>query len=128
MAVTYESVPAIIPNTEMRKKLFDGVHRNYMIKPADGYVMHDVNYDYLEERISIDPITGEEVTEYVTMLGYRPTEGSVSANYDFTPTEMLDEAGNTVTAYGSRQFFCKPIADVPENQIFGVTNPPAEVM
>jgi len=111
--IVYEPMDSIIPNAVMRRKLVDGVLANYRIKPADGYVMHDNGYDYLEERIVIDKTTGKETTEYVTILGYRLTEASVLASYDFSTTQILDEAGNIVMAYGNRQFFCKPITDVP---------------
>lgn len=135
MAYTYEPMETIVPNAVMRKAYNNGVFRSYWIKPADGYVLHDSSYDGYEYRPVLDdfgdPVYdeyGTPVTEEVVVLGYRPTEGSVGYNYDWTSFEMLDEAGNTVTAYGSRQFFCKPIDEVPENQIFGVTQPQPEIM
>ena len=111
MGFSYETVTPIIPNTTMRKRIYNGNPLQYLIKPVDGYVMHDNGYDVPEE----DEITGEETI----ILGYRPSEASVGINYDFSTTEMLDETGNTVTAYGTRQFFCKLRTEVPENQIFG---------
>lgn len=118
--ITYESMESIVPNAIMRKGFLDGVFKNYRIKPADGYVLHDSGYDTI-----VTDDEGNETGEII--LGYRASEGSVGYNYDFTPIQMLDEAGNTVTAYGSRQFFCKLESDVPVDQIFGVTNPDHEI-
>ena len=130
MAYTYESMETIVPNAIMRKAYNDGVFRSYRIKPDSGYVMHDSSYDDYESRPVLDEFGdfvydeyGMVVTEEVLVLGYRPTEASVGWNYDWTPVEMLDEAGNTVTAYGRYQFYCKPIDEVPADQIFGVTTP-----
>ena len=114
MAYTYEDVTPIVPNTTMRKRLRDGVDYQYLIKPVDGYVLHDTAFDLTD----IDPVTEEEIIT----LGYRTTEGSVGASYDFSTGTMLDEAGNTVTYYGARQYFTKLATDVPENQIFGGGN------
>lgn len=108
--ITYETLnPSIVPNTVMQKVYRDGVHSTYRIEPADGYVLHDKNYD------------DENVTPVV--LGYRTSRASVVAAYDFTATTTIDG----YTAYGSREFFARPASEVPENQIFGVTNTP-EVM
>ncbi len=124
MAYTYESMESIIPNAVMRKRLSNGVLRSYLIRPAEGYLLHYNSYDVpvLDENDNI--VDGEFV------LGYRSTEGSVGYNYDFTPVEMQDETGATVTAYGSRQFFCKPISEVGEGAgIFGGnTEPKPEIM
>lgn len=126
MSYTYENIATLVPNAIMRARYRDGVLANYLIRPAEGYVLHDSNYDlpiyepvYDDNGNWIDEIDTGRVT-----LGYRPTEGSVSPNYDWTPVEMEDEAGNTVTAYGDRQFYCKLATDVPADQIFGVTNTP----
>lgn len=117
---TYEDViPTLIPNTTMQKRLNNGVQTTFIITPNDGYVMHDNAYDF--------PIFDEFDNETM-VLGYRTTTASVAAAYDFSTTEMLDEAGNTVLAYGSRQFFTKPASDVPENQIFGGGDNNHEVM
>jgi hypothetical protein len=129
MAVTYEEMTPIIPHTTMRKMLNNGVHRTYQIRAEEGYLLHDTQYDFDDRVVTVDPETGEEIINYVPKLGYHSGMVSCGYNYDFTPSEMLDEAGNTVTAYGSRKFYTKPTTDVPENQIFGVTNPPTpEVM
>lgn len=111
---TYEDVnPTLIPNTTMQKRLNNGIHIQYLITPNEGYVLHDNTYDY--------PIFDEFDNE-TTVLGYRTTTGTVAAAYDFSTTEMIDEAGNTVLAYGNRQFYTKLANDVPENQIFGGGN------
>ena len=62
-------------------------------------------------------------------LGYRRTEASVAAAYDFATTQETDINGNTVTAYGERKFYTLLESDVPTNSIFGGgTTPPVEVM
>ena len=122
MAVTYEEITTLIPNTSMKKMYINDVFRTYNITPCDGYVMHDSNYD----RNIVDEETFEPTGEVI--LGYRPTMASCGYNYDFTTTEMLDEAGNTVTAYGSRKFFAKLTSEVPGDQIFGVTEPEHEII
>lgn len=121
MAFTYEPMETRIPNAVMRKRLRDGELWQYLIKPAEGYLLHDKNYDQpVYDDYGIE--TGEII------LGYRSTEGSVGYNYDFTPVQMQDETGATVTAYGSRQFFCKPIDEVGEGAgIYGGNTEP-EVM
>lgn len=130
MAITYEPMESIVPNATMRKRFTDGEFRQYLIKPDSGYVMHDQGYDLPIYEPVYDEFGNwvDEIDTGRVQLGYRRTEGSVGYNYDWTPSEMLDEAGNTVTAYGSRQFYCKPIDEVPENQIFGITQPQPEIM
>ena len=124
MEWTYpELTPSLIPNTQMWKGInSDGVHKTYRIKALDGYVLHDTNYDTPIP----DAVTGEPSDEVI--LGYHPNVVSCSASYDFAPLQMQDEAGNTVTAYGNRQFFTKLATDVPADQIFGTVEPPHEVM
>jgi hypothetical protein len=104
---TYVNIEPIVPNTVLEESYADGVFRGYRIGPNTGYVMHDVNYD-------------------TDRLGYRASAGTVGASYAWTPVEMLDEAGNTVTAYGDRQFFTKLATDVPADQIFATVTPPTE--
>ncbi len=117
--ISYETMETLIPNAVMRKRLTDGVVRGYLIRPAEGYLLHDNAYD----RFAYDEETYEPIG--IESFGYRSTEGSVGYNYDFTPVEMQDETGATVTAYGSRQFFCKPIAEVGEGaEIFGGNTEP----
>ena len=115
--MAYIDTTAIVPNTTMQIYVDnEGVQSRYRITPNEGYVMHDNTYD--------EPIFNEETHEETgeVILGYRPTTATVGMNYDFSITEMLDEAGNTVQAYGARQFYTKLATDVPENQIFGDNN------
>lgn len=119
----YIGTTPIIPNTTMQIYVNSaGVQKTYRITPNEGYVMHDNTYD---EPVLI-PETAEPTGEVI--LGYRPTTASVALAYDFSTTETLDEAGNTVLAYGSRQLYTKLATDVPENQIFGVSNGEHEIM
>jgi hypothetical protein len=118
---TYEDViPTLIPNTTMQKKLNDGVFLVYAITPNEGYVLHDNAYDFSEP----DPETGG----IIPLIGYRTTTATCAAAYDFSTAEMVDEAGNTVLAYGSRQFYTKLASDVPADQIFGGGDNEQEVM
>lgn len=118
MAVRYEEIETLIPNTTMKKMYMNDVHRGYYITPNDGYVLHDSGYD-----INIyDEETGEPTGE--VLLGYRPSTANCGYNYDFTPVEMQTDDGQTVTAYGSRKFFAKLVDEVPENQIFGKVEEP----
>lgn len=121
----------LIPNTTMQRYIDgNGNFRGYRITPNTGYAMHDNGYDYVAEEPLLDEYGNPMFDEYgnpltveVVKLGYKTAVGSVSATYDFTPTQMQDENGVTVTAYGSRQFFCKLISEVGEGaEIFGVGN------
>ena len=96
MAYTYELMtPSPIENTEVKKRYRDGVHNGYNIKPIAGYVMHDNAMDYE------NPETGDFI------LGFRSSQASVGANYDF---EVND-----------RGFYCVPENEMPENsELFGV--------
>lgn len=101
----------LIPNTTMCECYNDdGVHKTYEIRANDGYVLHDTNYDSPEVDENYEE-TGD------TILGYIINVVSCPADYAFTPTQMRDEAGNTVTAYGTRQFFAKKSSDVYDNPI-----------
>lgn len=103
---TYEDVvPTLIENTTMKKMFINGVHRTYNIAPIDGYVLHDNAGNWQVQ----DEITGEwhEVEAYYRGMC------SCGASYDF--------------ATNPREFYAVPANTVPENQIFGATNPP-EVM
>ena len=89
---TYEDViPPIVENTIMRKMYMDGVFRVYTIAPAEGYVLHDSTYDYPD-------IDGNLV------IGYRRSEGTCAANYDFDANP--------------REFYAVPENEVPGDQIF----------
>lgn len=122
MAWTYENViPPIIPNTIMQKGFNDaGQHKVYTIRPEAGYVLHDVTFDTFREETVVDPETNEETINMIPILGYRPSMASCAAIYDFSTTQMQDDEGNIHTAYGSRQFFTRPIEDVPADQIFNI--------
>ena len=109
MAITYEDVnPSLIPNTVMQKRFFDGVHKQYVFYPAEGYVVHDNTCDYTAP----DEITGEEIP----VLGHKIGECSCGANYDFTTTQVTAVNGQVVTAYGSREFYAIPASEVQQDE------------
>ena len=113
--ITYEDIaPSLIPNTTMQKWIMDGVHKAYRIKPIVGYVLHANNLD--------EQLFDENTMESIGVkFGYSPSGVYVTcgANYDFTAHTVIDENGNTYTAYGNRDFFAVPENTVPEDQIFG---------
>lgn len=122
MAYSYEDlIPSLIPNTTMQKRLFDGVLRSYLIYPCDGYVLHDNALD-IEETDEYGVPTGRVI------FGYYPIQRSCGFNYDFTPVTVTDENGVTHTGYGSREFFARPISEVPTDQIFSLPGNDHEVM
>jgi len=99
--ITYENVnPTLIANTTMQKRLYDGIHKSYLITPNEGYVLHDKVGDLIET----DEITGEEIK---TLAYFRGT-CTCGANYDFVAN--------------SREFYTVPESSVPANQIFGGNN------
>lgn len=99
--ITYEDVtPSLIPNTIMKKRLLNGVHKTYTITAADGYVLHDNAGDWTD----IDPITGEEIVYKAFYSG----TCTCAANYDF--------------AANPREFYAVPADSVPADQIFGGSN------
>lgn len=101
---TYETMAqSLIPNTTMRKGYADGVHRIYEIEPNEQYVLHDKDLDEVEYDENGEPIRAIK-------LGYYPMYVSCGANYDFTPVTVTDENGVNHTAYGSREFFARPIS------------------
>ena len=123
MATTFEEMAtSLIPNTTMRKRLVDGVHKSYHIQPISGYVLHDNTMDY----INIDPNTYEETTKF----GYSPSSVYVTcgASYDFSTHTVTDENGNAYTAYGNRDFFAVLESEVPADQIFGGGDNDHEIM
>lgn len=103
---TYETITSPIPNAKVEKGFADGVHKIYRITPNDGYELHDTERDYTDIQTVVDEETGEETYNEIPMLGYG-TDCTCEAAYAFAPVEMQDEAGNTVTAYGDRKFYCK---------------------
>ena len=102
---TYETIDSVIPNAKVEKGFADGVHKVYRITPNDGYKMHDTERDYTDIQTVVDENGNETYTE-IPVLGYG-SDSTCEAAYNFTPVEMQDEAGNTVTAYGERRFYCK---------------------
>ena len=95
--LTYDIMsPSPIPNTVVKKMYKDGVHLYYHIQAIEGYTLHDK----VRDGADIDPITMEETKR----LGYTTDYTTCGANYDFTPVEIVDENGNTFTAYGEREF------------------------
>jgi hypothetical protein len=123
MTVTYETITSPIPNATVEKVYYDGVHRVHRITPNENYVMHDTARDFSRFEYEIDEETGETIETEIHMLGYGG-QSTCAASYAFTPIEMEDENGNTVTAYGDRKFYCKLASDVPPDQIFGVVDNP----
>lgn len=121
--MAYEPVTPIIPNTIMQKYINGaGTWLTYVIKPADGYVLHDSTYDDI-----VRDEDGNETGEIIP--NYRRTQASVAKNYDFSTTQVADINGNTVTAYGSRQFYTLPESSVPADHILGGgVTPDVEVM
>lgn len=99
MAITYETMETLIPNTTMRKLLKDGVHITYNIEPNEGYVLHDKGRDMND----LDP----ETMETIFKLGYTGGMASCGANYQFYPEIIATENGEQVIGYGSREFFAK---------------------
>ena len=122
-AINYENViPTLIPNTTMQKRFIDGVHKQYVIAPVEGYVLHDSASD-ME---GFDPETGEPTGQMV--FYYASGDATCGANYDFTSVQVTDENGVTHTGYGSRAFFARPTSEVPADQIYGGANNDHEVM
>ncbi|MBE6640279.1 MAG: hypothetical protein E7619_01705 [Ruminococcaceae bacterium] len=116
MAVyTYEDViPTLIPNTGMQKGYIDGVHRDYIITPAEGYVLRDNANDVEEVDVNELKPTGRILFSYVY--------GSCTcgADYAFSPVQVTDENGVEYTAYGDRRFFATRIDQVDPERIFGL--------
>lgn len=98
MTVTYQEVnPSLIENTTMQKRLYDGVHKQYLITPNENYVLHD-------SRLATDiDIDGNPIDP--PLAGYTDTTITVSASYDFT--------ANPNNIYAVLR------STVPENQFFG---------
>ena len=98
MTYTYEDLTlTLIENTIMQKMIGDGTHQAYVIKPIDGYVLHDnaLDFSILDE----DDIEKEEI-----VLGYTTGTCTCAASYDFTEN--------------SREFYAILKTSVDENQIF----------
>ena len=98
MAYTYDEVnPSLIENTTMRLRLRDGAPYQYLIKPNDGYVLHDKAWDAYDGGYTED---GEPIGNLIA--GYTIGECSCSASYDF--------------AENAREFYAVLASTVPENQ------------
>ena len=108
--------PSLIENTTMVLREVDGNPRVYRITPIEGYVLHDKGRDWTY----IDPDTMEETAR----RGYTTGTASCAASYDFSATTLIDG----YTAYGSREFFARPVTEVPSDQIFGIVVPKPEIM
>ena len=107
MVVTYEDViPSPIANATTQKRLYDGVHRQYVITPNEGYVLHDKASDWTE----IDPVTQEETVKEAFFIG----DCTCGATYDFTANP--------------RDFYTKLASEVPADQIFGGVNNNHEIV
>ena len=96
--ITYEDViPTPIANTTIQKRLADGVHRQYVVAPIDGYVLHDNRGCWT----TIDENMGEEVTLHAFYSGNCTT----GATYDFVANPY--------------EFYAVPETEAPADQIFG---------
>lgn len=117
MTVTREDlIPTLIPNTTMQKIFIDGVHKQYSIKPYEGYVLHDNRAD---EEVT-DPDTHELTGDVV--LRYSTGEKTVRHDYDFNlivPDIIQDANGNTVSVnkIGMYKQFTIPKELVPKEQL-----------
>lgn len=98
MAWNYENVtPTLIPNTTMQRGYYDGVHKVFIIRPVEGYVLHDNAMDWTVE--------DEETLEEVTVCGYTGGQASCGANYNFVANP--------------REFYAVLESEVPADHIFG---------
>ena len=104
---TYEDViPSLIPNTTMKKKLLDGVHKVYIIEPDKGYVLHDNRTC----GIILDNDSFKELGRYPK---FATADISVWANYDFNTMttgtyEGVDGVTYNVTKIGEYEFYTLP--------------------
>jgi hypothetical protein len=101
MVITKEDIATLIPNTSMQKVYRDGVFNTYYITPNEGYVLHDKAYD-----APVYDDYGNETGEII--LGYRTSQASCPASYDFTANP--------------REFYAVLASSVPADQIFGGGN------
>jgi hypothetical protein len=75
----YEDVAlSLIENTKMQKRYIDGVPKQYLIEPIDGYVLHDNDLDLYEGGLTED---GQPIGELI--LGYYDGTRTCSIRYDF---------------------------------------------
>ena len=95
---TYEDViPSPIANATVQKRFANGVHRQYVVTPNKGYVLHDARGCWTV----LDEVTGEAIIIHAFYSGNCTT----SATYDFD-TNLYD-------------FYAMLEYDVPSDQIFG---------
>ena len=96
-----------IPNTTMYEGYLNGAHRNYLIVPNDGYVLHDNVGEFEED--------GQIIYQFAT------GECTCGRLYDFDNTTTI----LGYTAYGEREFFAMPVDEVPEGAVvYGGVIPP----
>ena len=92
--------PSPIPNaTVERLYTADGKIEFFSIYPNEGYILHDKVRDTTDE----SPLVGAANT----VLGYTSDRITCAASYDFSPVTVIDEEGNSHTAYGAREFFAR---------------------
>ena len=92
--------PSPISNATV-ERLFtaDGKIEFFSIYPNEGYILHDKVRDTTDE----SPLAGA----VDTVLGYTEHRITCAASYDFSPVTVIDEDGNSHTAYGAREFFAR---------------------
>lgn len=94
--------PSPIPNaTVERLCTADGKTEFFSIYPNEGYILHDKVRDTTDG----DPFSGA----VNTLLGYTDDRITCASSYDFSPVTVIDEDGNSHTAYGAREFFARVI-------------------
>ena len=106
MPSTIEPVKTLIPNTTMSKRVLNGVDKYYIIKPNEGYVLHDKAAD-------------QETREGKLVCRYSSGSASCGINYDFTPVAVSDENGGSFIAYGEqRAFYARRKTEVNADHIY----------
>lgn len=117
----YIDVTPIIPNTTMQQYInLNGVASAYKITPNEGYVMHNKGRDF-NAYDDFGNIIGRK-------QGFTSAPTTCPITYDFTSFEMTCDNGQTVTAYGTKEYFVIPENEIPTDQIFGSVTPKPEVM
>lgn len=120
--MAFVEVTPIIPNTTMQQFVnANDVATAYKITPNEGYVMHNKGRDF-----NIYDDYGNVIDR---KQGFTSAPTTCPISYDFTPFEMTCDNGQTVTAYGTKEYFVIPESEIPADQIFGGgTTPKPEVM
>lgn len=114
MDFKYKEINSPIPNAKVERMLLEGEFKGYRVTPLTDYVLHDTARDSFRYDYDTDE-NGDIIEIVIPMLGYGG-QSTCAPSYAFTPIEMQDEAGNTVTAYGERSFFCKLARDISANR------------